>query len=137
MTALVTATAVAVVPPSAQAEIREGATDWIFPSRYVDGYTYTAPENVLRRDGATAYSQYGGLITLRDFAPVDLPVGTFIDKVELRFDMAGEHASAQFTQSFPSYVPCQDHTHPGYLKDFVPLASGVPSAEMIWPRSRE
>lgn len=111
-----------VVAPPASAVVTSGTTDWIFANTYADGYSYDHPGNVLRRDGATAYAELGGGITLRDFAPVDLPLGAAIDKVELRFHMAGDHASAGLLQSFPTNRQCEDHNRPGYVKDFTPAS---------------
>lgn len=112
-----------LAPVAANADASHGATDWIFPSAYSDGSSYDHPENVLVRDDATAHADAGGLITVHDFAPIDLPLGATIDKVELRFHMAGEHAIARFEQYFPSYMPCNDHNTPGYVKDFIPTST--------------
>lgn len=101
-------------------------SDWLFPNAVADSFRYDEPSNVLRRDGAVARtSECCGALTVHDFTQLNLPAGTHVDKVEIRFHLAGVRTTATFQQYLPTFENCVDHAHPGYYKDFTPSSEIV------------
>ncbi|MCF2532254.1 SGNH/GDSL hydrolase family protein [Yinghuangia soli] len=126
---VLTSTALPPPGPAFAAKAAAGGsttTDWIFPNAVGDGLHYDQPTNVLRRDGVVARTnECCGHLTVHDFTPLALPTGTHIDKVEIRYHLAGVRTTARFTQYLPTFAECVDHTHPGYYKDFTPESETV------------
>ncbi len=95
-------------------------TDWIFPQA-IDSYAYIDPLNILNRDGNIASTNSDAAnLKIYNFSQISLPNDADINKVEIRFHLAGSPTTYRFQVN--GETECTDHENPGYYKSFSPTS---------------